>query len=78
MTTTTLRFEKSPTLRQQQMAINVLTAMGMPVYIVKHREPSKWIPNKEELARIDRAKQSAAEGHVFRLTKEKQKELLGL
>jgi DNA-directed RNA polymerase subunit F len=77
--TTTLRFEKSPTLRQQKMAINVLTAMGMPAYIEKFNycEPAKWVPTKEELERIDRAKKNASEGKIIRLNPEFRKELFG-
>lgn len=80
MTTTTLRFEKKPTLKQQKMILDVLMAMGIPAHIEKHtyRESAQWIPSNEDLERIDKAKQSAAEGEVFFLSKEKQREFLGL
>jgi hypothetical protein len=75
----TLRFKKSPTLKQREMAINVLRAIGMPAQIVESAsESAGWIPTQEEMERIDRAKQSAREGNVVRLTKEKHREFLGL
>jgi len=70
--------KKRLTPKQIKMAVRVLNAIGLEVESVENNiKNSEWIPTKEELEQIEKAKQSAREGKINRLTAEKRKELFG-
>ncbi|MDR3273167.1 MAG: hypothetical protein LBT29_06785 [Flavobacteriaceae bacterium] len=49
---------KRLTTKQIKMAVDVLTAIGLDIEVENNIKTSEWIPTKEELAHIDKAKQS--------------------